>query len=105
MKEIRYFTLQNKCPVLEWMKRLAAKEKRLAAMYIDRLAAGNTGAAKSLKGGLWELRLHTSSGLRIYFAYEGGKLIVLLCGGNKSTQKKDIEKARAYLTVWREIYD
>lgn len=105
MKEIRYFTLQNKCPVLDWMKRLAAKEKRLVAMYIERLACGNTGASKSLKGGLWELRLHVSSGLRIYFAYEGDKLVILLCGGDKGTQKKDIEKARGYLTVWREIYE
>lgn len=105
MKEIRYFTLQDKAPVLEWMKKLGAQEKRLAALYIDRLAAGNTGAAKSLKGGLWELRLHTSSGLRIYFAYEGDQIIVLLCGGNKSTQKKDIEKARLYLGIWRDIYE
>lgn len=105
MKEIRYFTLQGKCPVLEWLKKLDAKNRRLAALYIDRLAFGNTSAAKNLKGGLWEIRIHTASGLRIYFTYDGDEIIILFYGGNKSTQKKDIEKARAFLEVWRQIYD
>ena len=104
MKEIRYFTLQGKCPVKKWMSKLGVQERRLVAMYIDRLAYGNTGAAKNLKGGLWELRLYTSSGLRVYFTYEGDTIIVLLCGGNKSTQEKDIKTARAFLTIWKEVY-
>ena len=105
MKEIRYFTLQNRCPVVEWQIKLGSFERAAVKQALYRLAAGNTGKAKNLKGGLWELRLHISSGLRIYFAYEGDRLIVLLCGGDKSTQKRDIEKARSYLTVWREIYE
>lgn len=104
MKEIRYFTLQGKSPVRKWIEKLGAQEKRFASIYIDRLARGNTGAAKNLKGGLWELRLHTSSGLRIYFTYEGDKLVVLFCGGNKGSQKEDITKARIYLEIWRDNY-
>ncbi len=105
MKEIRYFTLQNKCPVVDWLRKIGSKERVIAQNAISRLAVGNTGKAKNLKDGLWELRLHVSSGLRIYFAYEGDQLIILLCAGDKSTQKKDIERARGYLTVWREIYE
>ncbi|WP_428063079.1 type II toxin-antitoxin system RelE/ParE family toxin [Candidatus Avelusimicrobium fimicolum] len=105
MKEIRYFTLQNKAPVVEWQAKLGSTERAIVKNALYRLAAGNTGKAKNLKGGLWELRLHISSGYRIYFAYEGDQLIILLHAGDKSTQKKDIEKARSYLTVWREIYE
>lgn len=103
MKEIRYFTLGNKCPYKSWYEKLGDKEQAVVENAIDSLSSGHTGKAKSLKGGLWELRLHISSGLRVYFAYEGDQLVILLCGGDKSSQKKDIEKARAYLQVWRDF--
>lgn len=103
MKEIKYFTANGKTPYKVWYEGLASKEQAIVDYAVLSLARGLTGKAKSLKGGLWELRLHISSGLRIYFAYEGNTLIILLCGGDKSTQKKDIKNARTFLDMWRVI--
>ena len=103
MKEIKYFTINGKVPYQAWYKDLGHKEQAVVEYALDSLANGNTGKAKNLKGGLWELRLHISSGLRVYFTYEGDQLIILLCAGDKGTQKRDIEQARGYLTVWRSL--
>jgi putative addiction module killer protein len=64
------------------------------ASRIDRLAFGLFGDVKPVGGGLSELRVHTGPGYRIYFKQVGVVIIVLLCGGDKSTQAKDIEKAK-----------
>ena len=60
---------------------------------IERLAAGNPGDVKPVGEGVSELRLHFSSGYRIYYIQQGSQLIVLLAGGDKSTQSKDISTA------------
>jgi putative addiction module killer protein len=71
----------------------AAARKRIGAR-IDRLAFGNLGDVKPVGGGVSELRLDFGSGYRLYFMRRGAVLIVLLCGGDKSTQERDIAKAR-----------
>ena len=60
---------------------------------IERLATGNPGDVKPVGEGVSELRLHFGSGYRIYYIQQGSKLIVLLAGGDKSTQSKDISTA------------
>jgi len=65
---------------------------------IDRLALGLEGDWKSVGEGVRELRITEGKGYRIYYAREGEKLILLLCGGNKSSQAEDIKKAKSY---WR----
>ncbi len=60
---------------------------------IERLAAGHAGDAKPVGAGLFELRIDVGPGYRVYFARRGRKLIVLLGGGDKSTQTRDIKKA------------
>ena len=67
--------------------------KRIGAR-IDRLAFGNFGDSKSVGGGVSELRLDFGKGFRLYFTRRGEMLVVLLCGGDKSTQKRDIAKAK-----------
>lgn len=67
--------------------------KRIGAR-IDRLAFGNFGDAKSIGGGISELRLNFGPGFRLYFTRRGEMLVVLLCGGDKSTQKRDIAEAK-----------
>ena len=57
---------------------------------------GNFGLCRKLEGGIQELKVDFGPGLRVYFAEDGDTLVVLLCGGKKSTQSKDIEKAREY---------
>lgn len=61
---------------------------------IERLAAGNPGQMRDLDGGLSELKIDVGPGYRVYFTQRGGVLILLLCGGDKSTQQADIRLAR-----------
>jgi putative addiction module killer protein len=68
---------------------------------LDRLAAGNPGDVQPIGQGLSELRLHVGPGYRVYYLQEGDTLILLLCGGDKSTQQKDIEKAHELAAEWR----
>lgn len=66
---------------------------------IGRLRLGNFGDTKSLGTGVYELRIHFGPGYRIYYGLEGNKIVILLCAGDKSSQKKDIKKA---VTFWEE---
>jgi putative addiction module killer protein len=92
----------GKVPFDEWIAGLKDKraEKRIQ-IRIDRLALGLEGAWKSVGEGVRELRIPEGKGYRIYYAWDGNKLVILLCGGDKSTQSKDIEKAKYY---WREYH-
>lgn len=79
----------------KWLRRL--RDKRARARILARLDAvrlGNLGDCKTISGGIRELRIHTGAGYRIYFVQRGQLLILLLCGGSKASQKRDIERAR-----------
>lgn len=73
---------------------------RIAAR-LDRLASGNPGDAQPVGDGVSELRIHYGPGYRVYFLQRGPVLIVLLCGGDKSTQEKDITQAKALAAEWK----
>jgi putative addiction module killer protein len=60
----------------------------------DRIQLGNFGDHKKLDGNLFEMRFFFGPGFRIYYTIKGEKVVFLLCGGDKSTQSKDIKKAR-----------
>ena|SRR5215204_1609476 len=60
---------------------------------ISRVAAGNTGDAKSVGGSVSELRIDYGPGYRVYFTRRGQTFVILLCGGDKRTQSRDIRKA------------
>ncbi len=78
----------------EWLRRL--KDIRAAArieIRISRLEDGNFGDAKFFDG-IGELRIDYGPGYRVYFVQRGGTLVILLCGGNKGSQKTDIKKAK-----------
>jgi putative addiction module killer protein len=86
-----------------WMSGL--KDKRAAAriqMRLDRLADGNPGDAKPVGSGISELRVDVGPGYRVYYQQRGDVLIVLLCGGDKSTQQRDIEKAYEIAKEWKD---
>jgi putative addiction module killer protein len=61
---------------------------------LDRLADGNPGNARSVGAGIVELKIDYGPGYRIYYVQHGELLILLLCGGDKSTQTKDIQRAK-----------
>lgn len=62
---------------------------------LDRAAAGNLGDVAPVSGGVSEMRIFYGPGYRLYFVQRGDKVILLLCGGDKSTQQNDIGEARA----------
>jgi putative addiction module killer protein len=62
---------------------------------LDRAGNGNLGDVAPVGGGVSEMRIFYGPGYRVYFVQRGSELIVLLCGGDKSTQKTDIEEAKA----------
>ncbi|MDN5745530.1 MAG: type II toxin-antitoxin system RelE/ParE family toxin [Nocardioidaceae bacterium] len=85
-----------------WMRKL--KDRRAAArvlVRIDRLAAGNPGDVKPVGHGVSELRIEYGPGYRIYFLRNGDHLVLLLTGGNKSTQDADIRTAHSIARTWR----
>ena len=65
-------------------------------MRLNRLQLGNFGDAKSAGGGVHELRLDFGPGYRIYFGQDGKIVVILLCGGDKRSQQRDIAKAGTY---------
>lgn len=69
---------------------------------LDRLANGNPGDARPVGHGISELRIDVGPGYRVYYQHRGDVLIVLLCGGDKSTQAKDIEKAHEIAKDWKD---
>jgi putative addiction module killer protein len=85
----------------QWIRKL--KDRRAAArvqVRIDRLIQGNPGDVRPVGGGISELRIPYGPGYRVYYLQEGQRLIILLCGGDKSTQSGDIAQAKEIAAVW-----
>jgi putative addiction module killer protein len=79
-----------------WLRRLRDLEARARLVVrMQRLASGNAGDAKPVGDGVMELRIHHGPGYRVYFIHREQALIVLLCGGDKSTQTSDIQRAKS----------
>jgi putative addiction module killer protein len=101
-KEIKvYKTTEGKTPFFEW--RNSFKDKIVRARInrrLERLEDGNYGDCKSVGDGVFEMRLHFGPGYRIYFGEVGAQVILLLLGGNKNGQTKDIQLAKQY---WQEF--
>lgn len=92
-----YQSSDGKCPFDEWYLRLKDTKTRLVIRKrINRLVLGNFGDSKSLKDRLFELRIDYGPGYRLYFTQEDQEIILLLLGGDKSTQTADIERAKEY---------
>ena len=95
-----YVAQKDKRPFIDWLESLKDKKSRYRIKErLDRVALGNIGDHKYLNNGVYELRIDFGPGYRIYYGKEGKKLILLLCGGDKSSQKKDIKKA---ITYWED---
>lgn len=78
-----------------WLAALSDLRARLQIVRrIERIAAGNFGDAKSVGGAVKELRIDYGPGYRVYYTRRGDTVVILLCGGDKRTQSKDIRKAK-----------
>jgi putative addiction module killer protein len=97
---IVYVDKQGKEPFTEWIESLRdiMGRKRILAR-IGRLEHGNYGDCKGVGEGVSELRMMFGPGYRVYIGEEADNIVVLLCGGDKSTQEQDIDTAQAY---WKE---
>jgi putative addiction module killer protein len=85
----------------KWRLRLKDDQARaIVASRIDRLAFGHPGDVAPVGEGISELRVHYGPGFRIYFQIRGKTIILLLCGGDKNTQTKDIKMARRLAAEW-----
>ncbi len=86
----------------KWLRKLKDRVGRLRIVErLDRLAAGQPGDAKPVGHGVWELRLTSGPGYRVYYLHDGPRVIVLLCGGDKATQQQDIERAHELAEDYR----
>ena len=86
-----------------WMNSL--RDVRAAAriqLRLDRMALGNPGDVKTVGDGVSEMRIDYGPGYRVYFMQRGRLVVILLCGGDKSTQSKDILQAKAIAAEWKD---
>ena len=101
-RTLRILVLHNgRSPFKDWLRSLRDKPTQARIQSrIDRLQLGAFGDYQSVGGGVFELRIHFGPGYRVYFALHGAQVILLLCGGDKSTQVRDLVDAQQY---WREF--
>ena len=93
-----YETVSGKRPFEIWIKDIKEINTRAKILTrLDRLQLGNFGDCKTIDEGVSELRIHYGPGIRIYYGKIGNKVILLLCGGDKGSQVRDIAKAKEYL--------
>ena len=98
----RYSTSDNRVPVSEWLDSLDRTVRGRILNYIDRMQRGNFGYSRSVSQGIMELKIDFGPGYRVYYLHDGTSLVVLLCGGDKRSQQKDILKAQEFAeSYWR----
>lgn len=86
-----------------WLRRLRdSKAKARIQARILRLSLGNPGDVKPVGQGISEMRIDYGPGYRLYYLNQGDRLVILLCGGDKSTQDKDIVLAKLLAARWKE---
>jgi len=95
------FLLEKSAEFEKWFRGLKdRKAKAKILLRLQRVESGNLGDIGSVGDGIDEIRIHFGSGYRVYYKKEGNQLILLLNGGNKSTQERDIKKAKK---IWEAI--
>ena len=98
----RYSTPDGKVPFSEWLDCLRdLKAKFKIERRLDRVGTGNLGDYRSVGEGVYELRINYGLGYRVYFGQVEETIVLLLIGGDKSTQEQHIRKAKTYWTDYR----
>lgn len=97
---------RGRCPYLDWFSALRdTRARQRIQARLARVRLGNLGSTNSVGEGVQELKIDYGPGYRIYFGQEGETLVILLCGGDKSSQSEDIDKAIGYWRNYREERD
>lgn len=87
----------------EWLTNLRDRQGRAKILSrIDQLEEGNPGVTRSVGSGLSEMKIDFGPGYRVYYIHRGEEIVILLCGGDKSTQERDIERAKTLARRWKE---
>ncbi len=104
IKIINYSTPSNKEPLTDWFDDLDFKTQSVVIERMARVRLGNFGDCKYIKNGdgIWELRIDYGPGYRIYFGKQKTTIIILLLGGDKKSQSRDITKAKRYWLEYKE---
>lgn len=85
-----------------WLRALRDHEAKARILVrIRRLGLGNPGQYRSLKDGIVEMKIDHGPGYRVYYTRRGSVLVLLLCGGDKSTQQADIDLATRIAKTWK----
>lgn len=101
--EILEFAVDGSSPFENWLDGLRdLRGVGIIRARVNRLRLGNFGDCGPAGAGVEELRINFGPGYRVYFGRQGSRIVILLCGGSKRTQKKDIALAREY---WKEYLD
>jgi putative addiction module killer protein len=99
---VSYVDSSGVCPFEDWLLSLRdIKDRAVIRTRLARVRLGNFGNCEPVGSGVMELKVYFGPGYRVYFANENQQLVVLLCGGDKSSQNRDIEKAKSFLEDWR----
>ena len=97
MPEIRYYVaIGGRQPFAEWFADLESVARAKVTRAIIRLEQGNFSNVKSVGEGVLEYRIDFGPGYRVYFGQDGQTLVILLTGGKKKRQQRDIDEAHAY---------
>lgn len=101
---VNYTTSKGKEPFNEWLQKLDTNTRAKIRARIARIRIGNLGDCKRIKGatGIWELRVDYGPGYRVYLAKNGTTVVILLIGGDKRSQLRDIEKAKRYWLAYKD---
>jgi putative addiction module killer protein len=98
---VQFQTEAGTCPFADWFDDLDGRAAAKVRVALARMETGNLGDTKSVADGVFERRIDWGPGYRIYFGRDGVRLIVLLGGGTKRRQQRDIKQATAHWLDYR----
>lgn len=102
MLEVRYFiAADGHSPFAEWFAELNAQARAKVTVALARMEQGNLSNAKSVGEGVQEYRIDFGPGYRVYFGRDGQRLVILLMGGTKKRQQRDIDAAREFWRMYK----
>lgn len=98
---VQYETEEGSCPFAAWFEGLDARAALKVRTALARIEAGNFGDVKPVGEGVSERRIDFGPGYRVYFGRDGDRLVILLTGGTKMRQQRDIDQAKAYWSDYK----